>query len=228
MIYLYLLLIHLESFKNMNVVIPTKCNFGDLLNLVETLLRDISVSKIVVVADGDAAYNTLSSILPTSIVLLRVDLSFGLHTMLNIGMDECGDGEHLAIINVDITLDENSMFIVDNLLNANPDIGLVSPSSSVECTDEFLDMTGFAGFCMVIHKALLNEWRFDERMKWWFGDTDIITWVSKVKNLRTGMTGLCHAIGNRSHTINTNPPPNFEEDIHNDMLLFKAKWDIKD
>ncbi len=212
----------------MNVVIPTKCNFNDLLALVSTLLRDTAVNKLVVIADGNDAYNTLSSILPTSVILLRVDLSVGLHKMWNMGMDECGDGEHLAIINDDITLDENSMSIVNNLLNCNPDIGLVSPSNSFGCTDEFLEMTGFAGFCMVIHKKLLNEWRFDERMKWWFGDTDIITWVSKVKGLKTGMTGLCHAMGNRSHTINTNPPPNFAEDIHNDMLLFKAKWDIKD
>jgi hypothetical protein len=212
----------------MNVVIPTKCNFTDLTNLVECLLRDSTVKKVVVVADGDQAYETLTIIMPPSVVLLKVPLSIGLHRMWNLGMDECGPEDHLAIINDDVCLDENSMSIVESLLNLHSNIGLISPSNDPQCTDEFLGMTGFAGFCMVLNKVLVSEWRFDERMKWWYGDNDVITWVAKTKGMQTGMTGLCHAIGNRSHTISTSPPPNFINDINNDARIFREKWSIKD
>ena len=77
---------------------------------------------------------------------------------------------------------------------------------------------------MVISSDLVDLWRFDEKMMWWYGDVDVIMWTSRIMKRRTGLTGLCHATGNRSHTITTNPPPNFHKDIENDARLFGEKW----
>ena len=80
---------------------------------------------------------------------------------------------------------------------------------------------------MVIAKDLIDEWRFDEEMMWWYGDNDIILWVSKIKGRLTGLSGSAHALNNRSQTIRNDPPPNFQEHINNDARLFKEKWGIE-
>lgn len=210
---------------SLDVIIPCKVNFSGLKSLVEVLLKDPSVGELVVVADGDRARNEIQKLLGDSVVLLSVPESIGLHKMWNMGMDYViGNGRHIAIINDDVTISHDSMTICSDLLNSRPDIGLVSPCSDTKVTDEFIQTTAFAGFCMVIAKDLAKEWRFDERMMWWYGDNDVITWVHRVKQRKTGWTGLTHAIGNESKTIRTSPPPNFHSDIKNDARLYEEKW----
>jgi glycosyltransferase involved in cell wall biosynthesis len=211
--------------SKINVVIPTKSNFSGLFELLDSMSMDQSIGEIVVIADGSDAYNYLLPKSHSKFTLLMVPLASGLHKMWNMGMEHFrGSGKHLAIINDDVVLSENALSIASDLLDSESEIGLVTPWSDKNITDRFIETSGFAGFCMVIASDLVDVWRFDERMMWWYGDTDVITWVNVVAKRKTGLTGLCHATGNKSETITTNPPPNFHADIHNDARLYHEKW----
>jgi hypothetical protein len=211
--------------NRINVVIPTKSNFDGLFELLESMSSDKSVNEVVVIADGNDAYEYLLPLSGDLFTLFMVPLASGLHKMWNIGMDYFqGSGKHIAIINDDVLLSKNALEIACDLLDSDSSIGLVTPWSDVTITDVFIETTGFAGVCMVISSDLVDLWRFDEKMMWWYGDVDVIMWTSRIMKRRTGLTGLCHATGNRSHTITTNPPPNFHKDIENDARLFGEKW----
>lgn len=215
--------------NRINVVIPTKSNFDGLFALLESMSSDESINEIVVIADGIDAYNHLLPHSGNLFTLYMVPLASGLHKMWNIGMDHfSGSGKHIAIINDDVLLSPNALSVACDLLDSEPDIGLVTPWSDTTVTDKFIETTGFAGFCMVISSNLVDLWRFDERMMWWYGDVDVIMWVARKMKRRTGLTGLCHATGNKSQTITNDPPPNFHQDIENDARLFHEKWDNYD
>lgn len=208
-----------------DAIVPCKINFDGLEALVNNLHSDKGVGEIVVIADGDKAHETITSRITVPMTLLSVPESIGLHVMWNKGIDKVvNNNRHVAIINDDVTISNNSMSIAASLLDKRPDIGLVSPCNDLSVTEEFIQTTGFAGFCMVVNKKLIKEWRFDERMMWWYGDSDIITWVNRVKQMKTGWTGLTHALGNESKTINTSPPPNFHADIIRDGEIYREKW----
>jgi len=210
---------------NANVIIPTKSNFSDLFVLLENLDRDPRVERIIVVADGEKAYNTLKETLPADVTLFTVPLASGIHKMWNMGMDELkGSGLHLAIVNDDVALTENAISTVCDLLDRRADIGLANPSGDASENREFIDNGRFGGCCMILAKDLVEEWRFDERMMWWYGDTDVMKWVHDVKKRRVGYTGLCHALNNRSATIVNDSPPNFHDHIRNDQRIFEEKW----
>lgn len=208
-----------------NAIIPTKSNIEDLNSLLLNLHEDKNVLEIVVIADGDAAHARLAQHPPVPITLLQVPLSIGLHTMWNLGMDHLkGRSEHLAIINDDVTLSQNAISKVCAILDSRPDIGLLTPTPDIHMTEEFVISSGFAGFCMVLAQDLVDEWRFDENMKWWYGDTDIVMWVNNTKQRLTGISGVASATNNRSYTITNDPPPNFYSDIENDARIYHSKW----
>jgi hypothetical protein len=208
-----------------DVIIPTKSNFSDLKVLLGQLEHDESVNKVVVVCDGPAALAEVGSYQVSKLVVVAVPLSSGIHFMWNIGMDVLEkNNSHIAFINDDISLSVNAMSKIADLLEKRTDIGLATPCVDESIGEEFLQATGFAGFCMVLAKDLVPLWRFDEEMKWWYGDTDIICWVSVSQKRATGITGLCSCSGNRSQTINNDPPANFHKDIENDARIFHKKW----
>lgn len=210
-----------------NVIIPTKSNIEDLHILLANLHADQAVNEIVVVADGNAAYSRLLHDAPVPITLLQVPLSIGLHTMWNLGMDHLkGRSEHLAIINDDVTLSDNAIGKICEILDRRPDIGLLTPTPDQSMTEEVLICSGFAGFCMVIANDLVDKWRFDENMKWWYGDNDIIMWINTIEKRVTGLSGVASATNNRSYTITNDPPPNFHSDIENDARIYHDKWNL--
>lgn len=215
----------IKNKQKVDVIIPTKSNFSGLYQLIDSLQGDDSIGEVVVIAHGENAYNTLLPMSPGRFTLLTMSIDHSLHQMWNMGMDYFSKSpNYLAIINDDVVLTDKALDKVATLLFEDPSIGLVSPWSDINFKDKFANTTGFAGFCMVLNNELSKKWRFDERMKWWFGDTDIIRWVSETMKKQTGITGLCHAIGNKSETITKDPPPNFHSEIHNDMLVYHAKW----
>jgi len=210
---------------SVNVIIPNKSNVEDFNNLVKCLHEDPAVDEIVVVADGDEAHNRISSTVPVPVTLLRVKKSIGLHTMWNLGMNHLrGSNKHLAIINDDVSISNDTVSKLVEVLDSNPDIGLLTPASDHSVIDYFIPSTSFAGYFMLLSKDLVDEWRFDENMKWWYGDVDVILWVNKTKGRQTGITGVSHATNNRSYTITNDPPPNFHRDIENDAVIFHSKW----
>jgi hypothetical protein len=209
-----------------DAIIPCKINFDGLAGVVANLVADPSVGEVVIVADGKAAYDEIHRRITHPVTLMQVEESIGLHNMWNMGIRHLRQHDrHLAIINDDVTLSNNAIGIAASLLDRRPELGLISPINDLAVHDEFIGTTGFAGFCMVMAKDLVQEWLFDENMKWWYGDNDVITWVHRVKERGTGFTGLCHAVGNESKTIHMSPPPNFHSDIENDARIYKEKWD---
>lgn len=208
-----------------DVIIPTKSNFFDLKVLLEQLEQDCLVNKVVVVCDGPIALSEVSSYKISKLIVVAVPLSSGIHFMWNLGMDVLHKNNlHIAFINDDISLSLHAMSKIVQLLDKRPDIGLVTPCVDESLDEEFLPATGFAGFCMILAKDLVPMWRFDERMKWWYGDNDIICWVSSSQKRTTGITGLCSCSGNRSQTINNDPPIDFHKNILNDAKIFHEKW----
>lgn len=208
-----------------DIVMATKCNDEHLLNEIAVLKEDPNVHDIVVIADGDETFNRLDGRLDPSVHFTKVPLATGLHHMWNIGLEIVNaNNRNVAVINDDIFISNDTMTIVSEMMAMDHSLGLISPSDNKDFSDYLTVTTGFAGFCMVLAADLAREWRFDERMKWWYGDNDVLMWVSQTKGRVTGMTGLTHALGNKSHTINNHTPPNFHADIHNDSLLYKEKW----
>jgi len=216
-----------------DVVIPTKSNFDGLLNLVNHLQNEDAVEKIVVVCDGDKSFEQVANVANKKMKVFMVDLSIGIHKMWNTGIQYLIDignvqkGNHVAFINDDVSLGDNCMSIMASLLDSEESIGLATPSWTEDIQGEFIDMTAFAGFCMCVQSELIKEWRFDEEMKWWYGDNDIISWVFHDKQLRTGVFGKAQCYGNKSMTVVNDPPKNFQALINNDARIFHEKWDKK-
>jgi len=209
-----------------DVVIPTKSNFEGLFNLLDSIKNDPVLGQVVIIADGDTAYATLEPLSKTyNFVLLQVPLGIGIHKMWNMGMDQVQpNNRHIAIINDDVVLSENALSISCEILENDNTIGLLCPSADITFQEYFTPTSNFAGFCMIMPPELISQWRFDENMKWWYGDDDVKAWVSKIANKRIGITGKCHATGNMSYTVNGNPPPDFLSAVINDEKLYKEKW----
>lgn len=214
--------------SKIDVVIPTKSNFDGLFFLIKQLQADDSVERIVVVADGRDAFKHVASKFGPKMKVFEVDLSIGIHKMWNVGIEYLvNEQNHIAFINDDVSLSDNAMTNVCKFLDEHQDVGLVSPSWTDDMSGEFHEITAFGGFCMCVQSSLIPEWRFDESMKWWYGDNDIISWVTCDKDLKVGVTGLARCSGNNSQTIRNDPPKNFQALINNDARIYHEKWDEK-
>ena len=219
--------------SKIDIIIPTKSNFDDLFRLIKQLQADNSVENIVIVCDGTKAFEYVGSRVSAKMKVFYVELSIGIHKMWNVGINyllENGStlrGNHIAFINDDVSLGENAMTNVCELLQGRADIGLVTPSWKEHIKDDFVEKMRFGGFCMCVRSELISQWRFDESMKWWYGDNDIMSWISYEKNMKVGITGRARCFGNRSYTIKNDPPPNFKSLIENDRLIYNKKWDQK-
>jgi len=209
-----------------DVVIPTKSYVDGLLRVVGQLTADSGVNQVVVVADGAKALETMGALdLGPKAKLVAVPLGVGIHVMWNLGKDMVvRNGNHVAFINDDTTVAENCMQIVSDLLDRRPDVGLVTPNYTGNPMVEFVEMRKHGGFCMTLARDLCHEWRFDERMKWWYGDDDIQHWVSIEKQRGVGLTGLTHCGDNCSYTIGNDGPVGFHEIVENDRIIFTEKW----
>lgn len=211
-----------------DVVIPTKSYVQGLLRLLGQLETDPAVSQIIVVADGPDAYNLMDSQqLPSKVTLTSVALGAGIHVMWNLGKDMVEHkSTHVAFINDDVSVGENCMSIMAEVLDRRPEIGLLTPNFTGHALEEFSETQGFAGFCMMLAQDLVHDFRFDERMMWWYGDNDIIMWVNRIANRKTGITGLTTCAENQSYTITNDPPKDFHMHINNDARIYKEKWGL--
>ncbi len=110
-----------------DVVIPTKSNLSGLTLLIAQLKRDYKVNRIVVVADGQKAYDMLNAI-PNDIIKLMVPEGIGIHRMWNTAMKVLGSGNYMAFINDDISLAPNCMSTLMDVMLREPSIGLICPN----------------------------------------------------------------------------------------------------
>lgn len=219
-----------------DVIIPTKSNIEGLVSIINILSGDPSINKIVVVADGLKAFKKIESLKLSNIYLIEVPLSSGIHHMWNTAMSHLDLNNHILFINDDIQVEAETASTLAGILDLNDDIGLISPTyDDRQISDAFIKVsgangvygkTGISGACMMLRSSLVQEWHFDESMKWYYGDDDIAHWVEKTKKKYACLTAITRSWGNCSWTTQNDPPKNFEKDTENDKKVFDKKWNM--
>ena len=219
-----------------DVVIPTKSNLSGLTVLIAQLKRDYKVDRIVVVADGTEAYNSLTA-LPDDIIKLMVPKGIGIHRMWNTALKVLGSKNYVAFINDDISLAPHCMTTLMECMLRDPSIGMICPNySTVPNFNDDKDRDvfgvsgsrydgwgGMAGFCFMIAKDLVPHWRFDESLRWLAGDNDVVDWVTQVVKRRAVITHRTRCVHADSKTFNDDPPEDWLDEMHRDKLVYEKK-----
>ena len=213
------------------VVIPTKSNKSGLTRLISVLMGSEKVSRIVVVVDGHESADVVAGI-PDSVIKIYVPRGVGIHHMWNAGM-ALAKGDHVLFLNDDETIDKGTVAGLVAALDEDPRLGLVCPNYSgvgevdvithTTCRGRYDGTGGMAGFAMMLASDLAQSWSFDERMKWWYGDDDLVNWVNAQGRmcLITNKAKCNHA---HSQTVDKDPPKNFAKTVNNDKKIFEQKW----
>jgi len=218
-----------------DIIIPFKSNLSGLCLLVSQLKRDYKVGRIVVVADGENAYNMLTAI-PNDVIKLCVPASVGnIHTFWNLGMQILGKKNPIAFINDDISLDDNCMTNLLDVMLRDPSIGLVCPNYATQPSptdnydyevfgvsgSRYDGFGGMAGFCFMLAKDLTPYWKFNEDLKWLAGDNLIVEWVTQVMKRKAIVTHKARCIHADSKTFNDDPPLDWLNQMHRDKLVYQ-------
>jgi len=217
-----------------NVVIPTKSNFVGLAELIDDLSRDLVVDTICIVADGQAAFDALPDP-PDHISKILVPEGVGIQHMWNRGIEAVGRDVHIAFLNDDVRLEQHCLSSLSDSLDNDPTIGLICPNySSIDmnadqivlntCGSRYDGTGGLAGFAMMLRSDLVKVWNFDENLTWWYGDDDILMWVTRTMGMHAVISHTAHCQHADSVTIRTNPPADFGRLVAEDREYFRAKW----
>jgi glycosyltransferase involved in cell wall biosynthesis len=222
-----------------HAVIPSKSNMTGLKKVVDSLLNEESVAQICVVADGkDALKNiikTLKEYTSEKLHIISVEESAGIHLMWNEGANFCGKDAHILYINDDVEFELGAVNSMAGLLDSHEDIGITCPNYdnrliagyhmpvTIACPGNYDGTDGLAGFCMMLRSDLAKEWSFDERMKWYYGDNDVVNWVIQ-KGKTASISGVSSMGLNPSWTKTNDPPKNFNQIVEQDRLIFEEKW----
>ena len=217
-----------------NVVIPTKSNFTGLAELLSDLSLDPAVGTICIVADGQAAFDALPDP-PDHIIKIVVPDGIGIQHMWNRGIEAVGRESHIAFLNDDVRLSADCLSSLANSLDNDPTIGIICPNySTVEmeedrqvfntCGSRYDGTGGLAGFAMMLRSDLAKVYSFDEKLTWWYGDDDVLLWVTKTMGLRAVIAHQARCQHADSVTIRTDPPTDFGRLVAEDREYFRAKW----
>lgn len=217
-----------------HVIIPTKSNVVGLISLVESLADCSGVDRLTVVTDGPGAYDRIKSLFP-DLHLLQVALGAGIHVMWNSALAFTEAGQHVAFVNDDVVLTPTTISGLEEALNSYPELGLVCPKYAPPpvpapyqevastCGGRYDGTGGLAGFCMMLAGDLASEWRFDERMKWWCGDDDVLNWVRITRGRKAAIYPGCSCSNNESWTITHDPPSGFHATVAEDLRIYHSK-----
>ena len=217
-----------------NVVIPTKSNFTGLAELLSDLSLDPAVGTICIVADGQAAFDALPNP-PDRIIKILVPEGVGIQHMWNRGIEAVGRDVHIAFLNDDVRLSADCLSSLANSLDNDPSIGIICPNySTVEMTEDrqvfntcgsrYDGTGGLAGFAIMLRSDLAKVYNFDEKLTWWYGDDDVLLWVTKTMGLRAVIAHQARCQHADSVTIRTDPPADFGRLVAEDREYFRAKW----
>ena len=217
-----------------NVVIPTKSNFTGLAELLSDLSVDPAVDTICIVADGQAAFDALPDP-PDHISKILVPEGVGIQHMWNRGIEAVGRDVHIAFLNDDVRLEQHCLSSLSDSLDNDPTIGLICPNySSIDmnadqivlntCGSRYDGTGGLAGFAMMLRSDLVKVWNFDENLTWWYGDDDILMWVTRTLGMHAAISHTARCQHADSVTIQTNPPADFGRLVAEDREYFRSKW----
>lgn len=226
-------------------VVPSRSNTEGGMLVLERLEKDPQVSVAVLVADGDEAYEAYKKLIAESGLkktkLERVKLGAGIHKMWNIGVEVARrENSAVALVNDDVVIAEDTVGTLASLLAYDESLGLVCPAYdyrkftditqdvSTVCNGRYDGTGGLAGFCMVLAADIAQRFKFDESMKWWYGDNDVLLHVTRNEKRRAAITSISRCGGNSSHTVDNDPPPDFIKTVQDDKLKFYVKWGIED
>lgn len=102
-----------------------------------------------------------------------------IYRMWNAGVEK-SSGDHIAILNDDITILPGTLPMMGRILEAQPRLGVVYPDQwtplsaglperiQIQLTEGSARVGGMAGFCFMFRNHAMP--RFDERYRWWYGD----------------------------------------------------------
>jgi hypothetical protein len=222
-----------------DVVIPTKSNIDGLRALVPTLLASEKVENIIIICDGEQSVESVQEFADTAKVsVAAVDRGSGIHAMWNLGMSFGNTVNHVVFLNDDVTITKDTMGLLASQLDAESSIGLICPNydqrtisgthqSVIDtCRGRYDGTGGLAGFCMMLRADLRNKWRFDERMKWWYGDDDLVNWVVQLQDKVAAISLTAFCQDNSSWTITNDPPDDFSAVVTKDAEIFNLKWSL--
>ena len=92
------------------------------------------------------------------------------------------------------------------------------------CGSRYDGTGGLAGFAMMLRSELAKVYSFDEQLTWWYGDDDVLLWVTKTMGLRAVIAHQARCQHADSVTIRANPPADFGRLVAEDREYFRAKW----
>lgn len=81
---------------------------------------------------------------------------------------------------------------------------------------------------MMLAADLAAEWRFDERMKWWCGDDDVLNWVRITKGRTAAICASSRCSDNASWTIQHDPPAGFHATVAEDVRIYQSKTYVRE
>lgn len=222
-----------RALTGVTVVIPTKSNEQGLKALIRVLEASEGVSRVIVVGDGTETEPMLKT-LPSSVIKTYVPRGAGISAMWNHGMQFAAQNDHVLFLNDDVTIDTNTVSALLTAMLEDYRIGLASPKyagdsdvdiiSHTTCRGRYDGTGGMAGFAMMLAADLVPQFRFDERMKWWYSDDDLVNWVNYTAKRLCVISGKARCVHGHSVTIKTDPPENFNEQVQIDQQIFKNKW----
>lgn len=227
----------MNAVTKFDAVIPFKSNISGLDILVDQVLKEEKLDKIHIVCDGQDAFDfAVKFNTNNKIEIYKCDLGAGIHKMWNVGIENSDTNNHVVFINDDVSLGENTLSTLSGVLDHFPTLGLVCPNydnritsttfvnTQKTCRGLYDGSGGLGGFCMMLRASLANSWRFDENMKWWYGDDDLVNWTYRKAVKQVGICGIVSCSDNSSWTINNDPPENFAELVEQDRAIFESKW----
>jgi hypothetical protein len=224
-----------------HVVIPTKSNIAGLQAQLAILVQDPAVDRIIVVCDGPSArarMEQLDSHLYAMPWFTEVPEGVGIHRMWNHALDLLLTGPSgrqdipVLFLNDDVDINEATVVGLEHCLDYHPEVGLVAPVYGNytypypyhqvwdTCRGRYDGSGGMAGFCMMLRGNLAKRWRFNEEMKWWYGDDDLTDWVNW-HGYKTVVTPAATCANNTSWTISNDPPSNFADIVRNDAAIYE-------
>ena len=220
--------------ERVSVIIPTKSNVVGLVNLLGDVLADTSVHHICVIVDGDEANRAVPA-LPVTVERHVVPLGSGIHHMWNLGLQSVVPGSHVVFLNDDVRLEQTCLTTLSESLDREPDIGLICPNySSIDmpedrdvadtCRSRYDGSGGMAGFAMMLRSDLVPHWTFDENLRWWYGDDDLVRWVTRTRRRSAVVSSKARCLHLDSVTIKAAPPADFGRLVENDRRYFEIKW----
>lgn len=216
------------------VVIPVKDHLELTLSIVDQLHRQGGFTSLFVLDNGST--DGTAEWLADQAAAGRLDATdacgLTLHQMWNAGIALARvrhPAPNVAILNNDLVLGPDFCGSLADALDRHPDLWAVSPNYDARPVDDVDLVTstyknqGLAGFAFMVRGEALDHLAFDEELRWWYGDDDLVAQIEACGH-RVGISGATWVehIGGGSQTIG------YTLDtislIEHDLLHMLGKW----